>query len=389
MDTLQTGITVLLKSAITGEKLPLPDGFDIDAAYPVIKAHHITALAYAGALNCGIDQSKPAMQQLFQSYLRALQINKKQLRALERLFVAFDVAGIEYLPLKGCIMKPLYPRPELRLMGDADVLIREAQYDRIVPVVRALGFTELVGADHHYVWESGDLNLELHRYLISSDVLKCYEHLQNGWVHAAPEVGMRYAMDDVNTFAFLFAHFTKHYTLAGIGCRHVVDLWVYLRSHPQMDQAYLRDVLEKMKLWDFYQSIRRLIAVWFEGEAPDEKTELIGQMIFANGSWGHMSDATLNKGVRYMGNTESAVVSRIRYVCHRLFPGVRQLRSQYAILYKLPWLLPAVWCIRLFRKTIMDKKSLRRNLRQLHLLKKKDLMERKAMMKYIGLDIDE
>ena len=389
MNTLQTGITVLMKSAITGEKLPLPEDFDIDAAYPVIKAHHITALAHAGALNCGIDQNKPAMQKLFQSYLRALQVNQKQLRELERVFSAFDGAGIEYLPLKGCVMKPLYPRPEMRLMGDADVLIREEQYDRIVPVMKALGFTEEVGAEHHYIWESGNLNLELHRYLIGSDILKHCDHLRNGWAHAEAESGMRYAMDDVNTFAFLFVHFTKHFVLSGIGCRHVVDLWVYLRSHPDMDQAYLKTVLEKMNLWSFCQNIRRLIGVWFEGEMPDERTEILTQVIFANGSWGHSSNAVLNKGVRYMGKTDSAAVSRIRYACHSIFPGVKYLENQYPVLNKHPWLLPAIWCIRLFKKTIMEKDGLSRQMKRLRLLNREELTERRTMMKYVGLSIDE
>ena len=31
--------------------------------------------------------------------------------------------------------KKLYPKPELRVMGDADILIREEQYDKIKPVM--------------------------------------------------------------------------------------------------------------------------------------------------------------------------------------------------------------------------------------------------------------
>lgn len=38
--------------------------------------------------------------------------------------MAFDAGGIDYMPLKGSILKDLYPRHEMRMMGDADILIR-------------------------------------------------------------------------------------------------------------------------------------------------------------------------------------------------------------------------------------------------------------------------
>ncbi len=118
MDTVQKGTVTLLKSAITGQKLALPEGFDIAEAYQKTKAHHMASLIYAGAVNCGIDPQKPVMQRLFQGYCRALQINERQMRDLERVFAAFEDNQIDYLPLKGCIMKEMYPRPELRMMGD-------------------------------------------------------------------------------------------------------------------------------------------------------------------------------------------------------------------------------------------------------------------------------
>lgn len=389
MDIMQTGIVTLLKSAITGSGFPLPDDFDIDAAYPVIRAHNITALAYAGALNCGIDQKKPAMQQLFQSYLRAFQLSQQQMRALGRVFSAFNESGIDYLPLKGCIMKPFYPQPELRLMGDADVLIREEQYDRIVPVIEALGFTEAKGAEHHFTWKSDCLELELHKYLIKSDLMRCRDHFQNGWTHAEVSDGTRYAMDDVNTFAYLFTHFAEHYAFSGIGCRHVVDLWVYLRSHPQMDQDCLKAVLEKMDLWKFYQNIRKLIGVWFEEETPDERTEFISQAIFANGSWGSESNAALNKGVQDMGRKGSIALSRIKYIWDRLFPGAACLKGEYPILRRHPWLMPVMVCRRIAEKTILNRAILDKHMRQLSLLNRNELKARREMLEYVGLSADE
>ena len=43
-------------------------------------------------------------------------------------FTIAEENGIDYLPLKGYNLKKLYPKPELRTMGDADVLIRLADF---------------------------------------------------------------------------------------------------------------------------------------------------------------------------------------------------------------------------------------------------------------------
>lgn len=275
------------------------------------------------------------------------------------------------------------------MMGDADVLIRVEQYDRIVPIMRELGFSEGEVGERNFVWTSDSLCLELHKCLIESTLVPYYNYFQNGWVHAKVKDGTRYAMDEENTFAFLFTHFSRHYSEAGIGCRHVVDLWVYLRSHPEMDEAYLRTVLEKLNLWEFYQNIRRLIAVWFEGEAPDDKSDFIAQTIFSNGSWGFSGNATLSKGVRDMEKSGSVVISRIKYIWRCLFPGIMRIRNQYPILRKQPWLLPVMWFVRLFDKLVLKRSIFRKHRRQLLLLNREKLKSRKEMLEYVGLIGDE
>lgn len=389
MDTMQQGIITLLKSAITGEKLPLPEEFDIDSAYSIIKRHHMTALVYAGAINCGIDQKKAAMQQLFQSYCKALQVSERQMRALAKLFSVFDEEGIDYLPVKGCVMKALYPKPELRMMGDADILIRMEQYDRIVPMMKELGYSLDGEYAQHFIWESDSLRVELHKRLMNPHSNRQYSYFWNGWEYAEIYKDTRYIMNEEYTFAFLFTHFTKHYAGDGIGCRHVVDLWIYLRSHPEMDEAHLEIILKKLNLWKFYQNIRRLIAVWFEDVVPDEKSEFITNIIFSNGSWGTLDNRTLNNGAWDMGKSSSAAKSRTKYIWRLFFPDMAFLRRKYPILQKHPWLLPAVWCVRGLRKIVSVRSIWAKHSRTVHMLNKEKLADRKEMLQYVGLIPDE
>ena len=68
MNGMQRGIVTLLKSALNQQAYALPEDFDIEAAAPLITAQQLTAIAYDGAVRCGISRTNPAMQLPFTAY---------------------------------------------------------------------------------------------------------------------------------------------------------------------------------------------------------------------------------------------------------------------------------------------------------------------------------
>ena len=383
MNTIQRGITTLLRSAITGEALPLPEDFRLADAMTEVKRHSIATLVYEGAVNCGIDKNTPEMRGLFQVYLKMLMTSEGQMREVNRLFAAFDASGIDYIPLKGCKMKALYPKPELRVMGDADILIRMEQYDRIRPIMLSLGFSEGVESDHELVWRNKGLFLELHKRLIPSYNKDFYAWFGDGWRLAAPECGTRFCLSPENEFIYLFTHFAKHYRDGGIGCRHVLDLWLFLRNSPALDEVRLEQALDELKLGEFYRNLRRLMAVWF-GDAPsDEKSDYLTAFIFASGNWGDAQVHLLSQTVKHTKN--SGMTGRAHYFWSHLFPSATALSQGYPILKKHPWVLPAVWVIRLVRK-MFDRKAIARTEANLKALDQSKIDERQRMLNYVGLD---
>ena len=140
MNTIEKGIITLLKSAVTGEAYPLPESFSLEAAGGIIQRQSLVPLAFQGAYNCKLLDQSELMQSYQLKYYQYLMKSEHQMRALERIFQAFEENGIEYMPLKGCNMKKLYPKPELRPMGDADILIHTDQHEKISTIMRKLGF---------------------------------------------------------------------------------------------------------------------------------------------------------------------------------------------------------------------------------------------------------
>ena len=389
MNDTRRGILLLVKSAITGTSQQVPQNFSLEEAYPWIKAHHITPLAYDGAVRCGLSRENPMMARLFQDYYKCLIISRGQLAEINRIYDAFEKNNIAYMPLKGCNMKHRYPAPELRMMGDADILIRMEQYDAIRQLMTELGFQEKKVTDHELVWKSQSLYLELHRRVIPSYNLDMMEYFGDGWGLAKICRGNRYDMTPEDEWIYLFTHFAKHYRDGGIGCRHMVDLWVYLRTTQNLDEVYVKAELEKLRLLEFYMNIRKLIAVWFEGAQEDAMSEFLTEFIFTSGSWGQMENRILSRTLRDSKRSALGFSGRLIYIRNTLFPGANVLQDKYTILKKAPWTLPLVWLVRPFYKVVFESESLKIQEKNLEMLSQGNVELRQQMLRYVGLDYHE
>ena len=384
MDAIQKDVISLLRSAVTGVAYPLSAEFDLEKVKPYIKKHHILPLVYEGARICGVES--PMMMQLFTGYCKAMQISEGQMRNVDTVFKAFEESGIDYMPLKGCRMKYLYPKPELRMMGDADVLIRLEQYEQIVPVMEQLGFVFKEETDHELIWKTPGLQLELHKRLIPSFNKDFFAYFGDGWQLAKEHDGHYFRMTPEDEWIYQLTHFAKHFRDGGIGCRHVLDLWMYLRKNSVMDEAYLEAELTKLELFDFHRNVCRLARFWFEDGPEDDVVLLMSDYIMASGSWGQLEERVRSITIRDKKHSVVGFSNKLVYICRVLFPPAKLLRKKYTILQKAPWMLPVVWLIRPFYKVLFERKSLDKRKKEMHVLDKKSVDQHHEMLKAMGID---
>ena len=385
MNTTEKGLITLLKSAVLGESLPLPEGFSMEDAMPQIKRHGIATLAYDGAARCGVPRTDSAMQSLFQIYCRALMVSERQMQGINEIFAAFEKYGIDYMPLKGCNMKALYAQPELRTMGDADILIRMEQYDRISGIMTELGYEMQVESDHELIWKSKKLMVELHKRLIPSYNKDFYAYFGDGWQLATVRQEHRYFMQQEDEFIYLFTHFAKHFRDGGIGCRHVVDLWVWLRANRGLNWDAVWAELDKLQLTQFCKNICCLINAWFEAGPTDERLDFIGAYILASGNWGDLQSHHLSMGVRDMHGTSRSASAKVQYLWRASFPNMIAMGNLYPILKKHPWLLPFTWIHRIFCKLFIRPVPMARHTKVLEELSQDKLDERRQALEYMGI----
>ena len=68
---------------------------------------------------------------------------------VEQILKTFEENHIACMPLKGYLVKYLYPQPDMRLMADVDILIKDEQAEQVKKLMMDFGFTvEHQGGNH-------------------------------------------------------------------------------------------------------------------------------------------------------------------------------------------------------------------------------------------------
>ncbi len=388
MNIIQKGVLALLKSAVSGVGSVLPDEFTIDSGEVrnVVKRHHLATLVYEGALKCGISSDTPFMKGLFKVYYKHMLRSEQQMMLVNTVFDAFDRNGIDYLPTKGCNMKAFYPKPELRLMGDADITVRAEQIDRISAVLQEMDFTPGNNDDNDSDWNKGVLHLELHKKMSSFYKQDYYDDV---WSRVKLLKGNRYVFTTEDAFIHLFNHFARHYRKGGIGIRHVLDLYVYRMKYPEMDEEYIYQEMCVLKLQNFYKNVLSLLAVWFEDGQSDQATEVLTEVIFNSGSWGDVTSYVLAGEVTKANQDGEISGSKRKAVLGSLFPPKKYMRINYGFLDKYPFLLPVAWGMRGFAVLKSRRKNLTKRAKAWKTVEDKTVAEKQRQFKIVGLDVTE
>lgn len=387
MNVTQKGILTLVKSAITGEKYELPKEFELDAeeTQELIKKHHLMMLLYIGAMNCGFSSETPVMQWLFAFYCKRMISSENQLKEVQRVFQAFDENGIDYLPTKGCKMKALYPKPEMRVMGDADITIRAEQSSKISRIMQELGFELYESGEGTDVWDSRHLHLELHRHMRSFYNENYYDDV---WERVESVGGNQYAFKTEDAFIHIFNHFARHYRSGGIGCRHIIDLYVFRRAFPKMDEKYIYDEMCKIHLQKFYENVCDLLDVWFADAVSNPVTETITQYIFSSGSWGSLKSHAAARNVELANETGATSNFRFIAIWKTIFPGMDFMKERYGVLEKAPYLLPVTWVLRWGKAIFVKNKYVPDLVKEWNRIDDDRVLEYQERFRFVGLDIE-
>lgn len=379
-----SSIIPLVRAAMLSEKGTLPDGFELDACAELAREHQITNILYEGAILCGADVASDGMKKLFARSCKNLMVSEEQLYEIQVVCDLLEKNGIDHMPVKGTLLKKIYPKTDMREMSDADILIHPEDYPKIKVIMDELGYEEKLESDHDFTFVKGKITLEMHKYLVSPKHKAMFDYFEKVWEKALTTQGCshRFELPPTDNYIYLFMHLSKHYIDGGIGIKHITDMFVM--KGDKIDEGYVIEALERMKLADFYKNIVRLIDVWFYGKQSDDVIEFISEFIISGGAYGtyenHMLSLTAG-GSSFKPVKHAKVKRYIRLI----FPTLADMKYSYPVLLKAPVLLPFVWVYRWFAVLFGKRGDIGKAKQSVDAVSDEKISQYVKAMEYVGL----
>lgn len=315
------------------ERLSNPDL--LKALYEASKAHDLAHLI-ADALfkNKLLDKDTPVGKAFLKQLQMAVVRYEQMAYELKSVSEVLEEKKIAHMPLKGSVLRALYPQPWMRTSCDIDIYVQESDLeDAVGALVETLGYrNEGKGGHDVQMFAPSGVHLELHYDLIEdSRYPKFQKALSKIWDNAVPvgESAYTYKMTDEDFYFYHIAHTAKHFNNGGCGIRPFIDLW-YLEKSLPYDREKTDELLTECGLFKFAEAARKLVQVWFKGEEHDELSKETAAFVLSGGTYGALENKVAVQTSK----------GRFAYFLYRVFPPYRELKNQYLVLRKWPILYP-------------------------------------------------
>ncbi len=348
----------LLSSVLNDtEPMPLPEGMTLGGLYNYQKEQDVTNMAYVALKKLGYDDVE--LIEFKDDYkLNILREARFEL-AGQQVFDSFEKAEIPFIPLKGVLLKNLYPNPSLRTFTDIDIYVG-GKFDEAERILLNDGFEKTTGDDHNdisYV-KKPSIHVELHKDLFPDD----YDfegYFDEPFKHTELKDGYKYyhlyRTDDF--FIHVLCHLYKHFTFGGCGLRQYLDIYVMTKKM-QLDMDYIRSELRSFGMEGFLDTTLTLNRFFFDGEKPTNETIEIAEFVFNNSTFGNADNRLVLDYDKGHGEKRT-LWGNIKYFMERWQLRYSQMKPRYKILKFFPFLLPFCWIHRLFSALIFRRDTIK------------------------------
>lgn len=259
---------------------------------------------------------------------------------------AFCDAKLYHVPLKGSVIRKMYPEPWLRTSCDIDILVKWEDFDKAGRVLTDILSYRAEGRTAHDAsfYSPSGVHIELHFSLIEEGrEANASEVLKDVWDDAKSNEEGVYtcSLSDEMFYFYHIAHMAKHFEVGGCGVRPFIDLLILSRGADEDRLQKRRNLLECGVLAKFEKSALDLAKMWFCGAKPSDLTLKMSEFILGGGVYGSVENYAVTSQVKKGG--------KIRYIMSRLFLPYSKLKYIFPVLQKHKWLFPFYQFVRWFK----------------------------------------
>ena len=266
-------------------------------------------------------------------------------RTLSELCRTLEELGVDFIPLKGSVLRAYYPAPWMRTSCDIDILIKKEDIPRTVEYLEnKLGYRKTSRTAHDVsLYSPSDVHLELHYALVEEGrALGAPKLLEQIFDYSTVKEGCRHhrLLTDAMFYLYHVAHASKHLEAAGSGIRQVVDQYL-LDNLSSKDAKGREELLDLTGLRTVGDTLSKIGIVIFLHEEHSKLSKNLEDYLMSSGVYGNVRQAITNTY-----NERGANHRKLRYVLHRLFLPYETMCRIYPVLRKVPVLLPLFYVYR-------------------------------------------
>lgn len=335
----ETLLFALLRAAVCGETITdevknACTEENLIQVCALAQKHDLAHLIGHAVGNLGLPESDILMK-LKQLAIQAVYRYVKQDCEFERICQTLEQAQIPFIPLKGAVIRKLYPEPWMRTSCDIDILIHESDLEKAIDLLTSvLQYSTDHKKNYHDVslFSKQGVHLELH-FSIQETMENIDRLLSRVWDYAYPVTQYRFALQNEFLMFHLLAHMSYHFIGGGCGIRPFLDIFL-LRKQKKYDEFILRGYLAQCGIEKFYDSVLDLINVWFQGGTSTALTGRMERYLLSGGTYGSQEQRIAVRQQRQGG--------RLGYLLSRVFMPYRVLKIRYRVLDRYPILFPVM-----------------------------------------------
>ena len=237
---------------------------DWSAVLAEAQCHKVTALMYPAIRSMdGVPEA--VFNKVCGTAITVATASEAMLKEQRRILDLLEARQIPCAVLKGTSVAHLYPHPELRTIGDIDILVDEENLDEACKALQADGFAPSYTAEKHLCLQKGAVWVEMHRMVsvfpesekgrfTKQTMTDALRHTQEAEIG-----GVRFPMlSGAYQIIALLAHMEQHLATSGIGLRQVCDWAVTAHALRNCFDGETLALLERCGLLRFARIMTRL-----------------------------------------------------------------------------------------------------------------------------------
>lgn len=336
------------------DKFEYNDKLDFELFLPIATRNRVTNIMFYGLKNIS-KENAPSIEIVNRLQSDCMLYGVKafhQEKAFKDIANEYEKENLKLTVIKGQILKSLYLKNDMRVMGDIDFIVPKNDYLKGRKIlVNKLGYViEHEDKDELCAFNSQKVCVELHQHLVT-ELSNNQKYFDKTYLSHTIKKENYYVLDEDYHFIYMMDHIYKHFIDGGLGLKYILDFALFIKKYPDVIKNTF-DEINNLSLANltlgFLQICNDCIGFdvseqlkLFDKRINDRSLQKLITLMLKNGEYGTVESRVNAK------NVQGTFVKRMK---RRLFPMVvRPGKNKFFEVISYPFRLIWYWVSFVFK----------------------------------------